>query len=139
MPPLPRLARAALLATAATLTAVVGVAGPALAVDATINTAGGTLNVRSSPSTTAGIVTTVADGDTVDISCQTTGSTITGTYGTSNIWDYLPAKAGYVANADVNTGGTGRVAPDCATPMTTSSQCTLRGAPARCSTPGATT
>ena len=64
------------------------------------NTGGGSLNVRKTPSTSGAIVTTVAEGKTVGIDCQTTGTTVEGT----NIWDYLPAYGGYVTDAYVNTG-----------------------------------
>ena len=69
----------------------------------TVNTAGAPLNVRSGPGTTYSIVGSVADGATVTIECQTTGTTVTGTYGTSNIWDRI-GSGGFVADAYVLTG-----------------------------------
>ena len=69
----------------------------------TVNTAGSPLNVRSGPGTGYSIVGTVADGQRVTIYCQTTGTTVTGTYGTSSIWDRI-GSGRYVADAYVFTG-----------------------------------
>jgi murein DD-endopeptidase MepM/ murein hydrolase activator NlpD len=69
----------------------------------TVNTAGSPLTVRSGPGTTYTAVGSLADGTRVTIGCQTTGETITGTYGTSNIWDRIGAGQ-YVADAYVLTG-----------------------------------
>jgi hypothetical protein len=54
----------------------------------------------------------VADGAWVTITCQATGSQVTGYYGTSKLWDKL-ASGGYVTDTYVYTGSDGRVAPDC--------------------------
>jgi len=70
---------------------------------ATVNTAGSPLTVRSGPGTGYASVGTVADGATVTIQCQTTGTTVTGTYGTSNIWDRIGAGR-FIADAYVYTG-----------------------------------
>lgn len=78
----------------------------------TVNTAGSPLTVRSGPGTGYAAVGTVADGTVVTIYCQTTGTTVTGTYGTSNIWDRI-GTGRYVADAYVYTGSDGRVAPEC--------------------------
>ena len=56
-------------------------------------------------------VGSVADGATVRISCQRTGQSIRGTYGTSTLWDYIGS--GYVSDAYGSTGSDGRVAPTC--------------------------
>ena len=69
----------------------------------TVNTAGANLNVRSGPGTGYSIVGSVADGQRVTIYCQTTGTTVTGTYGTSSIWDRI-GSGQYVADAYVFTG-----------------------------------
>jgi len=82
-------------------------------VTGTVNTAGSPLNVRSAPSTTATIVGTVNDGASVTIDCQTYGTSVTGTYGTSDIWDHLPSKNGYVSDTYVYTGSDTMVAPLC--------------------------
>jgi hypothetical protein len=68
----------------------------------TVNTAGASLNVRSGPGTGYAVVGSVADGQVVTIRCQTTGTTVTGTYGTSNIWDNIGS--GYISDAYVFTG-----------------------------------
>lgn len=69
----------------------------------TVNTAGSPLTVRSGPGTSHSAVGTVADGTRVTISCQTTGTTVTGTYGTSKIWDRIGAGR-YISDAYVYTG-----------------------------------
>ncbi|MEV0806157.1 peptidoglycan DD-metalloendopeptidase family protein [Micromonospora sp. NPDC050200] len=69
----------------------------------TVNTAGADLTVRSGPGTSYDAVGSVADGATVTIYCQTTGSTVTGTYGTSSIWDRI-GTGRYVSDAYVYTG-----------------------------------
>lgn len=51
------------------------------------------------------------DGGTVRITRQTRGQTVTGTYGTTSLWDKIGA--GYVSDAYVNTGSDGQVAPSC--------------------------
>jgi hypothetical protein len=83
----------------------------ASAVTARVNTAGAPLNVRATASASGRIVGSVADGATVRITCQTRGTSVTGTYGTSTIWDFIGT--GYVADAYVSTGSDGMVAPAC--------------------------
>jgi murein DD-endopeptidase MepM/ murein hydrolase activator NlpD len=72
----------------------------------TVNTAGSPLTVRSGPGTGHAAVGTVADGATVTIQCQTTGTTVTGTYGTSNIWDRI-GSGRFISDAYVYTGHDG--------------------------------
>ncbi len=88
---------------------------PASAASATgtVHTSGIDLNVRSTPSTGASVVGSVADGAQITIDCQTYGSSVSGTYGTSDIWDHLPAKGGYVSDTYVYTGSDTMVAPLC--------------------------
>ncbi|MEU4568232.1 peptidoglycan DD-metalloendopeptidase family protein [Micromonospora sp. NPDC023956] len=69
----------------------------------TVNTSGTPLTVRSGPGTGHSSVGTVADGTRVTIQCQTTGTTVTGTYGTSNIWDRI-GSGRFIADAYVHTG-----------------------------------
>lgn len=76
-----------------------------------INTAGAPLTVRSGPGTGYSAVGSVSDGTHVTIRCQKVGQRITGTYGTTAIWDKIGS--GYVSDAYVYTGSDGRVAPDC--------------------------
>ena len=80
-------------------------------VTGTVNTSGISLNVRSSPSTSASVVGTVADGQKVTITCQKLGSSVTGTYGTTKLWNYIGT--GYISDAYVYTGSSGQVAPTC--------------------------
>jgi len=77
----------------------------------TVNTAGSALTVRTGASTSYGAIGSVPDGGTVYLTCQKTGQSVTGTYGTSSWWDRVGA--GYIADAYVNTGSDGRVAPLC--------------------------
>jgi hypothetical protein len=69
----------------------------------TVNTAGSPLTVRSGPGTGYSAVGTVNDGAGVTIYCQTTGTTVTGTYGTSNIWDRI-GSGRFISDAYVYTG-----------------------------------
>ncbi|MEV0723995.1 peptidoglycan DD-metalloendopeptidase family protein [Micromonospora purpureochromogenes] len=72
----------------------------------TVNTAGAALTVRSGPGTGYSAVGSVADGATVTIYCQTTGTTVTGTYGTSSIWDRI-GSGRFISDAYVYTGHDG--------------------------------
>ena len=74
----------------------------------TVNTAGSPLTVRSGPGTSHSAVGTVADGATVTIHCQTTGTSVTGTYGTSNIWDRI-GTGRFISDAYVYTGYDGYI------------------------------
>jgi hypothetical protein len=77
----------------------------------TVNTAGSPLTVRTGASTSYGSIGSVPDGGTVYMTCQKTGQSVSGTYGTSSWWDRIGA--GYIADAYVYTGSDGRVAPLC--------------------------
>ena len=82
---------------------------PAVAASASVsayvwNTDGDNLNVRTSPSTTATVVASLAPNQSVTIDCQTTGSSVTGPDGTTTIWDHLPAYGGYTTDAYLYTG-----------------------------------
>jgi surface antigen len=74
--------------------------------------AGNTLSVRRKPRSTAKKIRSLKDGKRIVIVCQTNGSQVTGTFGTSRLWDKLK-KGGYVSDTYVNTGSDGRVAPEC--------------------------
>ena len=76
-----------------------------------VNTSGAPLTVRKSASTSSAAVGSVPDGGFVTIRCQKRGTSVTGTYGTSTLWDYIGT--GYVADAYVATGSDGQVAPTC--------------------------
>ncbi|MFI8768782.1 SH3 domain-containing protein [Streptomyces sp. NPDC053792] len=70
------------------------------------------VNVRSGPGTTYEIVRTLALGSSVPIYCQTPGESISGPYGTTNLWDNI-ARGEFVSDAYVHTGSDGYVAPRC--------------------------
>ncbi len=76
-----------------------------------VNTAGAPLTVRAGASTGAAAVGSVADGAQVTITCQKRGESVTGTYGTSTLWDKIGG--GFIADAYVSTGSDGQVAPTC--------------------------
>jgi hypothetical protein len=76
-----------------------------------VNTAGAPLTIRAGASTSTSAVGSVADGAQVTISCQKHGESITGTYGTTTLWDKIGS--GYVSDAYVSTGSDGQVAPTC--------------------------
>ncbi len=80
-------------------------------VTGTVNTSGIALTVRKDASTASAAVGSVPDGAKVKITCQKHGTTVTGTYGTSSLWDFIGD--GYVADAYVATGSDGQVAPTC--------------------------
>jgi hypothetical protein len=77
-----------------------------------VNTAGAPLTVRAGASTSSAAVGSVSDGATVRISCQKRGQSVTGTYGTSTLWDKI-GDGRYIADAYVSTGSDGQVAPTC--------------------------
>ncbi|KOG35460.1 SH3 domain-containing protein [Streptomyces resistomycificus] len=70
------------------------------------------LNVRSGPGTNYTVVRILAEGARVPIFCQSPGTTITGPYGTSNIWDNID-NGEYVSDSYVNTGSDGYIRPRC--------------------------
>ncbi|MFE2287780.1 SH3 domain-containing protein [Streptomyces sp. NPDC059443] len=71
------------------------------------------VNVRSGPGTGYGVVKVLPYGATVTIRCQTDGETVSGPYGTSDIWDNI-GNGLFVADAYVKTGSDGYVATHCA-------------------------
>jgi surface antigen len=73
---------------------------------------GGVYNLRAGPGTNHAVVGTIAGGTAVWISCQEYGTTHTGPWGTTNIWDKLSTGA-WIADAYVYTGRNGLVAPLC--------------------------
>ncbi|MET7469952.1 peptidoglycan DD-metalloendopeptidase family protein [Micromonospora sp. NPDC005686] len=76
--------------------------------EGTVNTAGSPLTVRSGPGTGYSSVGTVADGATVTIQCQTNGTSVSGTYGTSTIWDRI-GSGRFISDAYVYTGYDGYI------------------------------
>ncbi|MDI1442723.1 peptidoglycan DD-metalloendopeptidase family protein [Polyangium sp. 6x1] len=85
--------------------------GGGTSVTGTVNTNGVALTVRADASTSSAAVGSVADGAKVTITCQKKGTSVTGTYGTSTLWDFIGN--GYVSDAYVSTGSDGQVAPTC--------------------------
>jgi surface antigen len=100
------------LAGAIGLSVVAGGAAIADAASGTIRTSAASLTVRSGPGTGYAKVATLKKGTKVNITCQTYGTTVKGTYGTSNIWDKV-GTGRYVSDAYVYTGRDGFVAPKC--------------------------
>lgn len=76
-----------------------------------VNTAGAPLTIRAAATTASAAVGSVANGAQVTITCQKRGQSVTGTYGTSTLWDKI--NGGYVSDAYVSTGSDGQVAPTC--------------------------
>jgi uncharacterized protein YraI len=73
---------------------------------------GSQVNVRSGPGTNYRVVRVLPYGVSVPINCQTPGTTVNGTYGTSNIWDNI-ANGQYISDAYVKTGSDGYIAVRC--------------------------
>ncbi|MDG4825870.1 N-acetylmuramoyl-L-alanine amidase [Asanoa sp. WMMD1127] len=69
-------------------------------------TAGARLNVRGGPGTGHPVVGTVAKGAKATIWCQRAGSRVTGTYGTSTVWDRIGTNR-WVAHSYLKTGHPG--------------------------------
>ena len=78
---------------------------------ARVNTSGAPLTIRAGATAGSAAIGSVADGAFITIQCQKVGQSVTGTYGTTTLWDKIGA--GYVSDAFVSTGSDGRVAPDC--------------------------
>lgn len=77
----------------------------------TVKTSGKNLIVRSGPGTKYKAVGTLKNGQKVTITCQTKGSKVKGTYGTSTLWNKVGK--GYVSDAYVYTGSNKQIAPTC--------------------------
>ncbi|MFB7507751.1 SH3 domain-containing protein [Streptomyces broussonetiae] len=71
------------------------------------------LNVRSGPGTDYGVTRVLPENTRVPIFCQAPGTTVSGPYGTTNIWDNIN-NGEYVSDAYVHTGTDGYVASRCA-------------------------
>ncbi|MFJ3823313.1 SH3 domain-containing protein [Streptomyces nodosus] len=70
------------------------------------------LNVRSGPGTSYSIVKVLPEGAQVPVFCQSPGTTVSGYYGTSNIWDNID-NGQFVSDTYVYTGSDGYIAPRC--------------------------
>ena len=71
------------------------------------------LNVRSGPGTNYRLVRVLAAGSSVRVYCQTRGESVSGPYGTSNIWNNI-SNGEFVSDTFVRTGSDGYIAPPCA-------------------------
>ena len=78
----------------------------------TVNSHGTPLNKRSGPGTSYPVVGSVPDGTTITIVCQASGTTETGDWGATDLWDRLDDNT-YVSDAFVYTGTNDMVAPAC--------------------------
>ncbi|MFT3660769.1 MAG: CHAP domain-containing protein [Gordonia sp. (in: high G+C Gram-positive bacteria)] len=87
-------------------------AGDAAAATGTVISGSIPLKIRSAPNTSSSVVGQLTNGNKITIECQTTGTAVTGPYGTSTLWNRIPGR-GYVADAWVYTGSNSRVAPNC--------------------------
>jgi hypothetical protein len=76
-----------------------------------VRTSGGPLTVRSGPGTGTAAVGQAGSYANVVIECTAIGTTVTGAYGTSNVWDRIGPN-NWVADAYVNTGSS-NPAPPC--------------------------
>jgi cell wall-associated NlpC family hydrolase len=110
-----RIATAVATAALVAVPLVGAVAANAATATGTVNTKGDpgpALTVRAQPTADSAAVGKRADGARVTIVCQTYGQQVTGTYGTTNIWDKVKS-GGYVSDAYIRTGSDGLVAPLC--------------------------
>ncbi len=78
----------------------------------TVKTAGDPMNVRASASTSATIKGLAANYAKVTIECYVEGDSVTGTFGTSTIWDRI-GPGHYVSDTYLLTGSDEPVAPHC--------------------------
>ncbi|MFJ9784883.1 hypothetical protein ACIRSS_35305 [Amycolatopsis sp. NPDC101161] len=78
----------------------------------TVKTAGDPMNVRASASTSAAIKGLAANYAKVTIECYVNGDSVTGTFGTSTIWDRI-GPGHYVSDTYLQTGSDLPVAPHC--------------------------
>ncbi|GAA4898514.1 peptidoglycan DD-metalloendopeptidase family protein [Stackebrandtia albiflava] len=73
---------------------------------------GGSLNKRSGPGTGYGVVGSVAEGATVTVSCSQNGTTHTGRWGTTAMWNRL-SDGTWISDAYLMTGASGPVSGWC--------------------------
>jgi len=77
---------------------------------------GSTLNVHSAPSTSSSTIYSLNNGQSVNITCQTTGDSVSGSQGTTNKW-YQISSNGYATAAYMTSSGT---AATCTSPTPSS-------------------
>jgi hypothetical protein len=78
----------------------------------TVKTAGDPMNVRAGASTSAAVKGLAANYARVNIECYVLGDSVTGTFGTSTIWDRIGPN-NYVSDTYLQTGSDEPVAPLC--------------------------
>lgn len=91
-----------------------GTTSPGYATGTTANTGSytGPYNLRSGPGTSYSVVGSVGSGVRVNIVCQKAGTSHTGPWGTTSLWDKLDSGK-WISDAFVYTGSNGTVAPRC--------------------------
>jgi hypothetical protein len=77
-----------------------------------VRTSGGPLTVRSGPGTGRAAVGHAGNHANVVIECTARGTTVTGTFGTTDLWNRI-GRGNWVSDAYVNTGSSAPVAPAC--------------------------
>ncbi|MBC6468936.1 hypothetical protein HKK74_26085 [Actinomadura alba] len=77
-----------------------------------VRTSGGPLNLRASASTGSAIRGLAANYANVIIECTVRGQTVTGTYGTSDLWNRV-GSGHFIPDVYLNTGSNDPVAPAC--------------------------
>jgi hypothetical protein len=77
-----------------------------------VRTSGGPLTVRSGPGTARAAVGQAGNHANVVIECTARGTTVTGTYGTTDLWNRIGPR-NWISDAYVNTGSSSPVAPAC--------------------------
>lgn len=108
----PALRRTGIIVTAAAV-ALGLLAAPASANSGgTINSGGGSVNVRSGPGTGYSIVGSLAQGTGVSVYCVADGTAVSGPFGTTTLWDEIGG-GHWVTDAFVNTGTNAPIAMPC--------------------------
>jgi hypothetical protein len=76
------------------------------------------LNFRSGPYSSATLIGCIPYNTIIDISCTSSGSSVTGPYGTESTWDYTSwnGTSGFVSDAWVYTGTNSPIARPCDNP-----------------------
>ena len=77
-----------------------------------VRTSGAPLTVRSGPGTGRAAVGQAGNHANVVVECTARGTTVTGTFGTSSVWNRI-GPGNWVADAYVDTGSSAPVAPAC--------------------------
>jgi hypothetical protein len=65
------------------------------------------MNVRSCAALGCGLADTVKDGTAVFIGCYVYGEYVSGNFGWSNIWDFLPDYGDFASDTNIYTGSNG--------------------------------